>query len=461
MIQKSSKRLLLLFLLAGLSFQAGFSQYTVMVKVESMPTSKAYLYEFVGAQASNMLDSIKPVTPGLIEFSFPADAHTGMYRLVFGPNTWLDFVFNKENISLKTDFNSPVDSLKVLQSEENQLWSDYMNFYMNLNRKQELLSRLITMYEPGSAFYLEIQKELLNLQQTDPESASREIIKQKPESYVARFLKVELSPTIPVGLSLDEELDYILSHFFDDVDFNDTDLRYSPPLMSKINSFFGLYQQAFPPDEVEQAMIRGVNRLLSLAAVNDTMYAFIVDQLTDLFERSEFETFFAYFTENFLLDGSCSDESRSQELEEVLASIKKTEIGKQAPEIIIPGEGTPVILSKIDKQVVMVLFWASWCPHCTEMIPEIKTIYQKYRSKGFEIIAISLDKVKAEYEEALNRGNFTWINYAELKGWDSSIANDYGIRATPTMVLLDRKGVIIAKPRNPEMLESLLTRILK
>ena len=71
-------------------------------------------------------------------------------------------------------------------------------------------------------------------------------------------------------------------------------------------------------------------------------------------------------------------------------------------------------------------------------------------------MSLSIDKNKAEYEAALQKGQYPWINYSELKGWDCSIAYDYGVRATPTMVLLDGDRKIIAKPRNPGMLESLL-----
>jgi hypothetical protein len=46
-----------------------------------------------------------------------------------------------------------------------------------------------------------------------------------------------------------------------------------------------------------------------------------------------------------------------------------------------------------------------------------------------------------------------------LKGWDCSIAYDYGIRATPTMILIDRKRIVIAKPKNPEVLQQKLTEL--
>ncbi|MBT3748561.1 MAG: TlpA family protein disulfide reductase [Bacteroidetes bacterium] len=231
-------------------------------------------------------------------------------------------------------------------------------------------------------------------------------------------------------------------------------------MFSKVHRYFGIIQQAFPPLEVEDEMISGVNRVLSLAAINDDVYEFLLEELTRVFEPSEYETLFAYFTENFLMDASCTDENRNQELSEILASIKKTEIGIKAPEIILPLEKGPVIVSEIKANYILIIFWASWCPHCAEMMPEIKSLYNQYKSKGFEIVAISLDKENSEYQKALSQGKYPWINYSELKGWDCSIAYDYGIRATPAMILLDQNRRIIEKPRNPVMLKSVLAGIM-
>lgn len=449
-----------MLVLQGLIVSSAQGQYTIQIQVDSMLTSKAYLYEFIGDRTGDVIDSVHTQQPGQVNFSLSADAHPGMYRVVMGPRTWLDFIFNKENIVLHTSFNSPVDNLKVISSDENELWNRYMNFFILLNRKQEYLSSLLSLYDPSEPFYKAIDKELAGIRQTDPETVSKQIIQSYPNSYVARFLKVEQSPQVPVGLSMEEERDYVLENFFTGLDFNDSVLMYSPPLISRVKSYFGLYQQAFPPNEVEEAMIGGLNRLLSQAAVNDAMFSFLLQELALMFERSEFEAFFAYFTENYLLEASCKDESRSSELAETLAAIKKTALGITAPDIIMPLASGPYILSEMKQPVVLVLFWASWCQHCTEMLPEIKHIYDQYKSKGFEIVAISLDMDSKEYEKALGKGHYTWINYSELKGWDCSIAYDYGIRATPSMILLDNNKKIIGKPRNPQHLRQLISGLL-
>ena len=420
-----------------------------------MPTNRAFLYEYLGDR-TKMVDSAKVSVPGRIQFTLPPESHPGLYRIVVGPNNFWDFIFNKENVSLRTHYSAPFDSLKSIESFENDLWVKNMNFFITLNRKAEGIMMLMNLYEKGSGFYTELESELNKLRNLDPQRVSREIIREHPHSYVARFLKTEQNPAVPAGLNRDAELTYILDHFFDEVDFADSALIYSPPLISKVRAYFSLFQRAYPASETEERMIKGLDRLMSRAAVSDPVFNFLINSLSETYEKSEYETFFAYLTENYLLGASCTDEERSTELSEVLASIRKTKIGIQAPEIILPLEDGPVILSDIPEKYVLVVFWASWCPHCKEYMPVIKEIYSEYHMSGFEVVAISIDKTKAEYDAALKKGQYPWINYSELKGWDCSIAYDYGIRATPTMILLDENRKIISKPRNPAMLRELL-----
>lgn len=435
------------------------AQYSLDMQVHGMQTSKAFLLEFVGAEAANLIDSTQVDQEGRIHFTLGQHAHTGMYRVVLGRQTWLDVVFNHEDIRLETHFQTPVDSLRVHASRENQLWRDYMNTHLVISRKQEHLYRLQNLYDPSDPFYAAIQREIAGLSQLNPDDAARKIILQAPDSYVARFLSAELSPDIPVGLSREEELNWLMEHFFDQIDFQDTTLMYSPPLMSRVNTYFGIVRQAFPPDEVEENLIRGLNRLLSLAAVHDTMYAFLLDQLSHLFEQSEYDMVFAYLTENFLLDGACADEERSRELEEILADIKKTEPGKQAPELILPASDGTVILSEMTGSFKLIVFWASWCPHCNDMLPVIHSFYKQYQERGLDVLAISLDTDRQAYEQAIRAGGYEWVNYSDLKGWDSPLALDYGIRATPTLILVGPDGKILAKPANPRSLNTWLKRL--
>ncbi|MCD4729534.1 MAG: TlpA family protein disulfide reductase, partial [Bacteroidales bacterium] len=122
-------------------------------------------------------------------------------------------------------------------------------------------------------------------------------------------------------------------------------------------------------------------------------------------------------------------------------------VGKKAPEFVITDiNGTELNLKDIKSDYTLLLFWASWCSHCADALPKIHDIFTGTERKDLEILAISLDTEKEEWVNAVELLDFTWTNCSELKGWDSKVAIDYNVYATPTMFLLDKKKNILAKP---------------
>ncbi len=424
-----------------------------------MPTRKAYLFEYIGMK-NNMIDSARVAPDGAFSFTLPATAHPGLYRIVVGPEQFWDVIFNREQIRIQTHFNFIIDSLKVAESLENQLLNRYMQFFIGMNRKAEALQRLARLYPAGDPFRDQIVKELQKVQASDPDQVTREIMENYPASYAARFLKMELNPKVPAGIPPRNEMIYVLDHFWDDIDFQDTTLMYSPGLPNKIRLYFSLFQRAIPPKEMEEAMKKGLDRLMSAAAVNDVLFEFILQDIADWAERTEYDDFFAYLTEFYLARASCTDEKRKGEFSDIVVSYQKTAPGKVVPEIVIPRDkGGALILSEIPAKYTLVLFWASWCPHCSEILPQLQLLYEKYSRSDLEILAISLDDNKEDWERELRKNGYSWINHSELKGWDCSIAYDYGIRATPTLILVDRSRTVLGKPRNAAILEQKLVEL--
>jgi thiol-disulfide isomerase/thioredoxin len=271
---------------------------------------------------------------------------------------------------------------------------------------------------------------------------------------------LELSPRVPAGIEPKEELKYVLDHFWDNVSYADTNQMYSPGLANKVRTYFSLYQRACSPATLESEMKKGLDKLMSAAAVNNVLFQFLLEDITQWAERAEFDDFFGYLTESYLAQASCTDEKKKGEYKEIVASYQKTSPGKQVPEIVIPRDPKgALVLSEIPSRYILVVFWASWCPHCNDMLPKLQKLYDRYARTDLEIVAISVDQKKKEWEDAIKNNGYSWINYSELKGWDCSIAYDYGIRATPTMILIDRKRTVVAKPRNPELLQQKLTEL--
>ncbi|MDC6367784.1 MULTISPECIES: TlpA disulfide reductase family protein [Flavobacteriaceae] len=143
-------------------------------------------------------------------------------------------------------------------------------------------------------------------------------------------------------------------------------------------------------------------------------------------------------------------------IKEILEIAKKTSIGSKAMDLTVNDlEGNPITLSELQGKVVFLDFWASWCGPCRAENSTVKKAYAKYKDKGFEIYAVSLDVSKDDWAKAIDEDGLPWIHVSDLKN-DNEAAKLYGVSAIPMNYLLDKNGVIIAKAlRGEDLLEKL------
>jgi peroxiredoxin len=145
-----------------------------------------------------------------------------------------------------------------------------------------------------------------------------------------------------------------------------------------------------------------------------------------------------------------------------LESARKTAIGRPALDFSqADANGKNISLASFRGKYVLVDFWASWCGPCRAENPNVVKAYDKFKSKGFEILGVSLDDKKAKWLAAIEADKLTWTHVSDLKGWKNSVADLYGIRAIPQNVLVDPKGKIIAKNLRGEDLAAKLEEVLK
>lgn len=163
-----------------------------------------------------------------------------------------------------------------------------------------------------------------------------------------------------------------------------------------------------------------------------------------------------------LLAPSLQNSEKGKELSELIELGRKTMQGKQALDFTQPDiNGNPVTLSSFKGKYVLVDFWASWCAPCRSESPSLVKAYEKYRSKNFEILAVSLDESKEKWLKAISDDHYTWPQTGDMKGWENAAARAYAVQGIPFNVLLDPNGVIIARNLRGDALEKTLQEVLK
>lgn len=122
--------------------------------------------------------------------------------------------------------------------------------------------------------------------------------------------------------------------------------------------------------------------------------------------------------------------------------------GAPAPEFRLPAlDGKLLSLSDFRGKVVMVHFWATWCPPCVEEIPTLETLYRKFINKDFEILAVSVDEGGAPAVTGFADRN--GLSFPLLLDPGKSISGLYGTYKFPETYLVDQQGIVRYKAIGP------------
>ena len=178
-----------------------------------------------------------------------------------------------------------------------------------------------------------------------------------------------------------------------------------------------------------------------LSSAKSSLAVLVTADYLDIEENLIFwETIYNNYTEEF------KDNSYFKNFENKLIKIKSISIGSVAPDIILNDtSGVPISLVSLRGKYVLLDFWAAWCRPCREENPNIVENYNNYKSYGFDVYQVSLDRTKEDWIRGIKQDKLPWINVSDLKYYQSEAAELYNVDRIPSAFLLDPDGKIIAK----------------
>lgn len=149
-------------------------------------------------------------------------------------------------------------------------------------------------------------------------------------------------------------------------------------------------------------------------------------------------------------------------LDKVLNAHKPpAEVGQIAPDFEGPGPtGQLVKLQENLGKITIVDFWASWCRPCRIENPNLVKTYNKLKSKGLNVVSVSLDKSKDNWIKAIEDDGLQWSHVSHLQHWNEPIAKAYQVRSIPATFILDQNGKILAKNLRGKALEQKIEEFL-
>ena len=136
-------------------------------------------------------------------------------------------------------------------------------------------------------------------------------------------------------------------------------------------------------------------------------------------------------------------------------------VGTQALEFTqADTTGKPVNLASFRGKYVLVDFWASWCRPCRMENPNVVSAFNKFKSKNFTVLGVSLDREKSPWLQAIKDDNLTWTHVSDLKFWQNDVARLYKVEGIPQNFLIGPDGKIVGKNLRGEALQAKLCELL-
>ena len=397
------------------------AQFKIDIEAPATFTPKeVYLYTLNGSKDVLNTKEIRKGNTWQFKVEKP---YTGMLKLYF-PEGNISLNFISENKDVKLKFDSDKGKITNVQ------YLDESNFVMNnlqdvQQKKEYILPALVQIkdyYDNSTSFRKALNDEITRLSGSVSDLSKYPFVQYYNTNY-SKFLD-------KITAKKDITHDEIIHYLSNSNDMLETSSLLRPVLMAYLN--------VGPSTNVAN----DVDKLLKAVNLETPRGQTILSEFIEIFDTYTM----ADLKEKYLTEAKNLKCTINDRLSNTIATNKNTELGATFPNYVFqnPTNTTAKSIADVKASKKIIVFWASTCSHCEAELPKLIEKYNAIKSQNAEVIAFSLDSEKANYDAKVK--SLPWINDTELKGWYSSFAETYNVRATPTYFVLDANNKIIAKP---------------
>ena len=386
----------------------------------------------------------------------------GIYLIVLPGKQYFEIIVNEQNFGMETDTKDYTKNMKVINSQENKAFYEYLNFVVEKGKKGEEVRKLMdsSKVEADKKKYrdelVELNKSIVTFR--------KDFIAKYPNLLVSKIFKamteldaadIPKSPTLPNGRPDSTfPFRYYKAHFWDNIDLNDDRLIRTPIFHNKLEQYIKQLTIQIP-DSINKETDKLIAKIKD---PKSELFKYIVWYVTNQYETSQImgmDAVFVHMAENYYLTGRAYwiDEKVEDKIRDRYNTLKYLLLGKLAPPLSLPDtSGRNRSFSSIKAKYTILIFWAPSCGHCQKELPKLRDFYVENKAKyNFEVYSVCTEVEEAQWKSFVRTNKLSWINVWDPRN-ESNFRKVYDIYSTPVMYILDENKKFIAKRLGVEQL---------
>ena len=469
---------IILFALAMMpAFVFAKEGYEVTVKISGFKNQKLLLGNYYGDK-QYVKDSAITDISGKVVFKGKEKLQGGIYLIATADKRLLfDFVVTEQFFALETDTLDYQAHMKVKDSPENDLFFAYSQFTTKMAIEATDIEKKMRIAKSAkdTANERKYKEELIRYDQR-VQDYRKDVVKKHPGFLMAKLFKmmedvyVPPAPILPNGKK-DSMFQYFYyrDHFFDNYDFTDDRIVYTPVFHPKIESYITKLTLQIP-----DSIIKASDFLVAKTLPSKEISKYVIYWITNHYETSEYmgmDAVFVHMALTYYSDKKLTfwlDDALRFKIVDRAQTLDYNIIGKRGQNLNMPDtSGMYQSLYNIKAQYTVLVFWDANCGRCKEEIPKVLELYKEQNSslnltgtKKMEVFGVGMTPEPKDWKTYIHDHKLPWINVHD-PNHESNFRKFYDVYSTPVIYLLDENKRIIAKRLSVDQLKDFIEKGVK
>jgi thiol-disulfide isomerase/thioredoxin len=459
---------LLMTLLAVFYSNAQNNGYEIKIKLENYESQKLKLGFHYGNK-QYIKDSATINNDGFFIFKGDTELAPGIYLVIFQPkSTYFEILINRgeQHFLVTADALDVVNGVKFKGSPENELYYDYLE---KLSDKRSAKDKWKEQLKTDTLNQAKIKEKIAKLD-AEVDALQKELMTKKANTFTAMIIKATRDVDVPKLEADTEEARnkryfWYKQHFFDNIKMDDERMVRTPLLYNRVDYYMNKLVVQDP-----DTLIEAVDRVLSLVKPVDDAFKLFCTNFLNQYAKSEYigqDAIYVHLALKYYnVPGMTPwvDKANIEKIVDNAKSLEPTLLGKKAMDFdLTTREGKRVNLYSIKADYTVVAFWAPDCGHCQKEMPFLISFWEKWKSKGVELISIcnryTPDKLPECWKFLDERPGMQFTTGVDLYMQSNTQAN-YWVKTTPMIYILDKDKKILMKKIKGEALEEVMQEVI-